>query len=148
MLMLAYNNAMTTFPRRHEPRPGGFTLIEQLLTATILSMMVISVVEGFVGIGLINTRANAQTQADAYLQQQLEIVRNTPYTNLTTGVADLSGGLSTFPLLQNPRSATRTVTEVTAGTLKRVDINVTYTLAGRSKTVSTATLVSNKGINR
>lgn len=148
MLMLAYNSAMTTLRRRPNCQQTGFTLIEQLLTATILSLIVIAVVEGFVGVGLINTRANAQTQADAYLQQQLEIVRNTPYTNLTTGANDLSNGLSTFPLLQNPRSATRTVTEITAGTLKRVDITITYTLAGRSKTVSTATLVSNKGINR
>ncbi len=134
---------MSSFQKR-----AGFTLIEQVVAATVLLVMFVAVTQAFITIGTINNRANAQTQAVELMQQKLETVRNTPYANLSIGTTDFSTELNAFPALKAPRTANLIVTEVTPGTLKRVDITITYTQSGIQKKVGTSTLVGLRGLNR
>lgn len=129
-------------------QPAGFSLIEQVVAATVLLLVFVSATQAFITIGTINNRANAQTQAIELMQQKLEIVRNTPYANLAVGTTDFSSGLDSFPALKSPRSATIEVTETDPGILKRVEITISYTQSGIAKKVQTATLVGVRGLNR
>lgn len=127
---------------------SGFTLIEQLVAATVMLVVFIAVTQAFIGIGVVNNRSNAQTQAVELMQQKLEVLRNTPYNNLPVGTTDFTTEMDTFDSLKSPRTATITVTEVTPSILKRVDISLSYTQSGRTRTVGTTTLIGLRGINR
>lgn len=131
-----------------QPQKQGFTLVEQLVAATVMLVVFIAVTQAFIGIGIVNNRSDAQTEAVELMQQKLEVLRNTPYNDLTVGTIDFSSEMEPFIGLQEPRSATVTVTEVTPSTLKRVDISLSYTQSGKSRSVGTSTLIGLRGINR
>lgn len=141
--MLSYNIVMQFASNRR-----GFTLVEQLVAAAVMLVIFISVTQAFVGIGIVNNRSDAQTEAVELMQQKIELLRNTPYANLATGVTDFSSEMEAFPTLQTPRTATVTITEVTPSVLKRVDILLSYTQSGQTRTVGTTTLIGVRGINR
>lgn len=130
------------------PHRQGFTLVEQLVAATVMLVVFIAVTQAFIGIGIVNGRSDAQTEAVELMQQKLEVLRNTPYNDLAVGTTDFSSEMEPFVGLQEPRSATVTVTEVTPSTLKRVDISLSYTQSGRTRSVGTTTLIGLRGINR
>lgn len=140
---LRYNRSMSASRRHH-----GFTLIEQLVAATVMLIIFISVTQAFIGIGIVNNRADAQTEAVELMQQKLEQLRNTPYNDLVVGTTDFSQEMNDFESLQAPRSATIEIAEVTPGSLRRVDITVSYTKSGNTRTVATTTLIGLRGINR
>lgn len=141
--MLGYNTVM-----KHTRYQRGFTLIEQLVAATVMLVIFIAVTQAFVGIGVVNNRSDAQTEAVELMQQKLELLRNTPYNNLVVGTTDFSSEMDTFSALKSPRTATITITEVTPSTLKRVDISLSYTQSGKTRTIGTSTLIGLRGINR
>lgn len=141
--MLGYNTVM-----KHTRYQRGFTLIEQLVAATVMLVIFIAVTQAFVGIGVVNNRSDAQTEAVELMQQKLELLRNTPYNNLVVGTTDFSNEMDTFSALKSPRTATITITEVTPSTLKRVDISLSYTQSGKTRTIGTSTLIGLRGINR
>lgn len=131
----------------HQHRKG-FTLIEQLVAAVVMLVVFVSVTQAFVGIGIVNNRANAQTEAVELMQQKLEQLRNTPYNDLAVGSTDFSTEMNDFPSMQSPRSAVIEITEVNPGILKRIDITVSYSKSGATRTVATSTLIGLRGINR
>lgn len=126
----------------------GFTLVEQLVAATVMLVVFIAVTQAFIGIDIVNSRSDAQTEAVELMQQKLEILRNTPYNNLSIGTVDFSNEMEPFVGLQEPRSATVTITEVTPSALKRVDIAISYTQSGKTRTIGTSTMIGLRGINR
>lgn len=142
-MVMRYNTLMHI----HRSR-SGFTILEQLVAATVLLIIFVAVSQAFVAIGIINNRASAQTQAIELMQEKLELARNTPYANLAIGTKSFEADMAAFPALKTPRSATVAISEVSPGTLKRIDISITYTQSGTSRTVSTATLIGIRGLNR
>lgn len=141
--MLSHNKGM-----KYGHSKQGFTLVEQLVAATVMLVVFVAVTQAFIGIGVVNNRSDAQTEAVELMQQKLELLRNTPFNDLDVGVSDFTTEMAPFTTLQNPRSATVTITEVTPSTLKRVDIQLSYTQSGKSRTVGTSTLIGLHGINR
>lgn len=142
-MVMRYNEPMLGTKSR-----SGFTILEQLVAATVLLVTFAAVSQAFVGIGIVNNRANAQTQAIELMQEKLELIRNTPYNNLDVGSTSFEADLANYPALKTPHTATITISEVTPGALKRVDIAISYTQSGMSRSVSTATLVGLRGLNR
>jgi type II secretory pathway pseudopilin PulG len=140
---MRYNISMISHHNKN-----GFTIIEQLVAAVVMLIVFVSVTQAFIGIGIVNNRANAQTEAVELMQQKLEQLRNTPYNDLVVGSIDFSNEMNDFPSLQTPRSAEVEITEVNPGILKRVDITVSYSKSGATRTVSTSTLIGLRGINR
>lgn len=128
--------------------PAGFTIIEQLVAAVFIVLVVIAVSQVFITIGSLNRRANNLTVATQVAQQQIEIFRNTPYSNIAVGTLDFSSSLNPYPTLDSPRSATATVTETTPSNLKLIVITVSYTDRGKSRSVELQTIIGNKGINK
>lgn len=126
----------------------GFTLIELIITATVLAIIVVAVGGMLDSIGAINRSANQLTIATGIAQQQLERYRNIPYNDINVGTVDLSSALAPYPSLHSPRSATATVTQVDPNGLKEVEIDISYTGSGGTKNVQVATEISYKGINK
>jgi prepilin-type N-terminal cleavage/methylation domain-containing protein len=127
---------------------AGFTLLELIITASVAAIIVIVVIEGFISVEQINRNARNLTIATQLAQQQMEQVRNTPYNNIATGTSDISSILSPYPSLENPRTATQTVTVLDASGLKQVDIAISYTIYRRTKHVQVSTQVASVGINK
>lgn len=127
---------------------AGFTFLELIITTSIIGIVVVIVIEGFIGIGQINRNARNLTIATQLAQQQMEQVRNTPYNNIAAGTTDISSILGPYPSLENPRSATQTVSVIDANGLKQVDIAISYTVFNRTKHVQLSTQVASVGINR
>lgn len=130
--------------RQHE----GFTILEQLVAATVLLIIFAAVSQAFVGIGITNNRSNAQAQAVELLQEQVEEVRNTPFQELAIGSNNFDGDLSAFPALGKPNSTQQVVSEVTPGVLKKIEITISYTQSGIQRKIGTTTLVALRGLNR
>ncbi len=122
-------------------------MIELIVTATVAAVIIVAVITGITEIEGLNRNARAQTIAVEVVQQELEKVRNTPYSSISTGTTDLVSQLSGYPNLGTPRSFTKTVTIVDAGGLKQVDFALSYTIYHRTKHIQLSTQISNIGIN-
>jgi type II secretory pathway pseudopilin PulG len=61
-------------------RETGFTLIELALTAAVIGLAVLAIGTAFTTIQQTNRDARTQIIATQAAQQEMEIVRNTPYS--------------------------------------------------------------------
>lgn len=125
---------------------SGFTLIELILTGTILASAVVTMVSLFISVEALNHRARNLTLATQIMQQQMESYRNTGYGSLPVGSNDFSAALPSS--LTAPRSGTANITEVDPAGLKQIDVTINYTESGKTKTVESSTLVAIRGIDR
>ncbi len=126
----------------------GFSLLELVVTAAVMSVIITSLYTFFVEVRDVNRYASNMVIANQLTQQQIETYRNTPYNNLATGTQNVSSILAPYPSLLAPRSATATITELQPDGLKQVDLTISFTGKGGTKTVSVSTLVAGRGINK
>lgn len=126
----------------------GFTFIELIMTTLVAAIAIIAIGTLYSTVITSNRSAQSQTIATQAAQQEMEVVRNTPYANLTVGTTNLTSNLSADPLLPSPRSEQLVVSQYNANGLKQVDITVTYTSGSTTKTVKLTTLVALNGINQ
>jgi len=131
--------------------------MELLVAMAFLGIVLVSLTDLFIGLRQINYEANSYTIATQVAHQLMEKYRNTAYGSITTGTTDVtSSALSAYPQLRTPRSATTTVSYITATGassasdvgLKQVDVGVSYTSRTGTKNVQFRTWISNRGINR
>jgi prepilin-type N-terminal cleavage/methylation domain-containing protein len=128
------------------PSEGGFTLVELLVTIVVLSIIITSIG------GLFYLTQITQVQSQHYdiavraTRTEIEDLRNEGYNSLTPGTninftSSLPSGL--------PSGATGTVvvSEPTTG-LRRVDVTVTYTDYGKSRTVTLSSSIGIIGIGQ
>ncbi len=127
---------------------GGFTLIELVLTAVILSVTFLSIYSLFDTLRIVNRRADNLTVATQVAQQQLELYRNIPYNALATGTTDIASALAPYPSLGPGRTGSVVVSQTDARGLKRIDISVDYTDRALTKRVRVSTQVALNGMNR
>ncbi len=127
---------------------AGFSLLELIVAAAVMGVIVSVIITAIFGIQNLNHKTKNLTIATQVVQQQEEVYRNTPYNSIPVGTVDLISQLSPYPSLHTPRSATATITEIQAGSLKKVVINVAYTEAGSTKNIAVATLIASRGINK
>ncbi len=126
----------------------GFSLLELVVSAAVMSVIILGVYGFFESVRDMNRFANNLVIANQVAQQQIETYRNTPYNNLTVGTNNVSSILTPYPTLRTPRSATAVITELQADGLKQIDLTVSYTDKGGTKTIAVTTLVSSRGINK
>lgn len=125
----------------------GFTLVELIVTATLVSVASMAIIGIFTTIGIINRQSRNMAVATAIAEQKIEIYRDAGYEAIPTGspAEDFSNKLPAN--FGAPKSAVANVTTVSPG-LKRVDILINYTESGSPKKVQTTTLMTERGINR
>ena len=130
-------------------REAGFTMIEIMIASITIALTVAAVASAFNTVEVLNRRARNLTIATQLVQQQMEVYRNTPFAGLpVAGTTDVSSILSPYPSLGSPRSATATVTDVDPGDLKQIDITLSYTESGHTKTVEATTQIAVRGLNK
>lgn len=129
-------------------RESGFSLLELVISAAVMSIIILAIYGFFDNVRAINRFASNLVIANQVAQQQLETYRNTPYNNLTTGSQNLSGILTPYPSLRSPRTAIAMITELQSNGLKQIDLTITYTERGGTKTIMVSTLVASRGINK
>ncbi len=126
----------------------GFTLIEVVIATAVMATVFIAIAGVFNTIHQVNARANTLTVTTQLAQQQLEKIRNTPYTNITIGTTDISSILTPYSNIGSPKSASITTTLVDPNGLKSVDITINYTDHKYAKVVQVTTLVALNGVNK
>ena len=126
----------------------GFSLLELLITAAVMSVIILSIYGFFQSVRDINRYANNLVLANQVAQKQIESYRNTPYNTIPTGTQNLTSILTPYPSLRTPRSATAVITELQPNGLKQIDLTITYSDKGGTKTVVVSTLVAARGINK
>ena len=126
----------------------GFTLIEVVVATAVMATIFIALAGVFNTLHQVNARANTLTIVTQLAQQQLEKIRNTPYTSITVGITDISSIMSPYANIGSPNSASITTIQVDPNGLKSVDITINYTDHKYAKVVKVSTLVALNGVNK
>lgn len=132
----------------NEPRDGGFTLIELIITCVVIATMFLAIFGLFNTLRVINARANNLTIANEAAQQQMESIRNLPYAAIPLGTVDTTAQLSVYPQLGTSRSSSTSVTSADSRGLKKLDVVVNYDDRGIAKKLKVSTLIALNGIDR
>lgn len=132
----------------NNPRDGGFTLIELIITCVVIATMFLAIFGLFNTLHVINARANNLTIANEVAQQQMESIRNLPYAAIPLGTVDTTAQLSGYPQLGSARSSSTVVTSADSRGLKKLDVVVSYDDRGIAKKLKVSTLIALNGIDR
>lgn len=125
---------------------SGFSLVELAVTIVVLGAVLTSIVTMFVNIQQAQTSTRYLETATYAAQTQIESLRTINYNNLVAGeTINFSDDLPDS--LPSGSTGTVDVSEPTAG-LKRVDVAVTYTYQGQSRTVNVSSLIGVLGITQ
>lgn len=124
---------------------NGFTIIELLVAVTILAIGLLALAGLQVTSIKGNNHANTISQATALAQEQVELIRNMPYTAVVYPPvppnqlveADINGTIYTrTTLVEN---------NIPMNDLKRVTVTVSWTSRGQNRQVQLRTIVANEG---
>lgn len=125
---------------------SGFTLVELVITILVLGVVLTSVVTMFVNIQQAQTHTRYLESATYAAQTEIESLRTINYNNLTPGqTINFTSSLPTT--LPSGSTGTVTVSEPVTG-LRRVDVSVTYTYKGKSRTVTLSSQIGVLGITQ
>lgn len=127
-------------------RESGFTLIELIVTISIMGLLIIGLVNLYITIEASQRKSYHLEIASRAGEQQIEELRNSQYGNLD--VDDDIDFTDDLPEdLPEPRSGIVEVSEPEPG-IKRVDVTITYKDGGGSKTVKQSSLIGVIGIGQ
>ena len=123
--------------------PGGFTLLEVMITVVILAIGLL----GLAGLQIVAIKGNSFGQqmsvASTLAQNQLEQLRQIPYASLSDGSSD---GNDTYTEAVNGVSYTRVwqaVTDVNHPDWLTLNVTISWTGPTTGSTITLSTIVSN-----
>jgi type II secretory pathway pseudopilin PulG len=125
---------------------AGFTIPELVITIVFIGFAFLGITSLYLTSQRIQENTSWLQSATHAGETEIESLRNNDYGSLTTGQdIDFSADLPT--ILPAPRSGTVVVSEPLSG-LKRVDVTVTYTDHGTTRTVQLSSLIGVIGISQ
>jgi len=125
---------------------SGFTLVELTITVVVLGIVLTSVISLFVNIQQAQTHTRFLETSTYAAQTEIESLRTINYNNLTPGTTiDFTNQLPSS--LPKGSTGTVTVSEPLDG-LRRVDVSVTYTYKGKTRSVALSSLIGVLGITQ
>lgn len=127
-------------------KQSGFTLVELAITIVVLGVVLTSVITLFTNIQEAQTHTRYLESATYAAQAEIETLRNVNYNNLTPGQT-INFTDSLPKTLPSGSTGSVTVSEPVQG-LRRVDVAVTYTYKGKSRTVQLSSLIGVLGITQ
>src|SRR5579884_2493513 len=117
----------------------GFSVVELVVAIAVAGVIIPAVSVALINLSAINYRARDQALANMLAQNKVETLRSLGYNAVNNGTVDFSSELpSTF---NSPKSASYTVSSPATG-LKQVDVSISYTVYGQSRSVSYRTYIS------
>jgi len=126
-------------------REAGFTIVELVVTITLITIVAGSITELFVSTQRVQLQTSYLDTASHAAQTEIESLRNSSYNNLTPGVnIDFT---SSLPSNLPSGTGTVVVTQPSDG-LRRVDVTVTYRYTNVTKTVELSSLIGVIGITK
>lgn len=124
----------------------GFTLIELIVTITIMGILVVGLVNLYMTIEASQRKSYHLELATRAGDRQIESLRNAQYTSLTPG-EDIDFTDTLPEDLPAPRSGIVKVSEPSLG-LRRVDVSITYKDGSKNRTVKQSSLIGVIGISQ
>lgn len=125
---------------------SGFTLVELLVTISLLGLIVIGVTNLYITISSAQRKSYHLEIATRAGEAQIESLRNAQYNNLEAG-GQINFTSSLPSDLPEPRSGIVDISEPSDG-IKRVDVTITYKDGSGSKTVKQSSLIGVIGIGQ
>lgn len=121
----------------------GFTLVELIMAIVAFGFIAAGLAVLFATVTGVQQESSYTETATRAAQTEIESLRNNKYSQLQNGNIDFSSQLPNY--LPAPRSGTVTVSQPTPG-IKRVDVVVSFTDYGNSKSIELSSLIGVIGI--
>jgi prepilin-type N-terminal cleavage/methylation domain-containing protein len=128
-----------------QPRKGGFTLIEVMITILLLTVVMSAILSCFVQGFDILMRMKQMTVATQGIQKELELIRNMRYSDILS--MDNSFTNDSFSFLESSNGIINLEDSVGAE-IKKLTVSVTWIYRGRQMRKEVVTYVTKKGINK
>jgi prepilin-type N-terminal cleavage/methylation domain-containing protein len=124
---------------------SGFSLVEIVVALAIIGIMIVSLANLFIAIGVLQRQNRNLTLATRIAESKIEGLRNNHYNALAPSPPPIDFTNELPDELAEPRSAIVTISEPTPG-IKRLDITISYREGLQTKTIRLSSLLGNIGI--
>ena len=131
--------------KRPIQKTDGFSLVEMILTIVVAISFIAAtdvVVNDYVHLG---QHSRDLILANSYVEGKIEALRSAGFNGVDTGTTSLTPELPSQ--LNSPKSGTMTISSPSNG-IKQVDISVTYSDQGVSRTYSYRTYIGELGVGQ
>jgi len=126
-------------------RQNGFTIVELIVTIVIAGIIIPAVALALNNLTAINHRARDLAIANTVAQNKVETLRSIGYNSIATGTVDFSSDLPSS--MGAPKSASYTTSTPTTGE-KQIDITISYTDYGVTRSLTFRTYISELGVGQ
>lgn len=125
--------------------PNGFTIVELLVTITLIAISVPAIALLVDSLGGVNDRARDLASIHALVERKLETLRSIGFTGLSNGTTDFTSELPVS--VAEPRSASYVISSVNDG-IKQVDVTVSYYDHGKTQNLAYRTYIGELGVGQ
>jgi type II secretory pathway pseudopilin PulG len=116
----------------------GFTIIEALVSLTILAIILIGLLAGILKSYEIVVRNQIRDEAVKTAQEILEDLRNRDFDNLPNSLSPITRQIRNSSITFTP---TINITDVVQGDVKKVSITINWNYKGKTYSYTTETLI-------
>ena len=128
-------------------RQAGFTVVELVTTIVLMGVIIPAVSIALTNLTVVNRVARDQALANFIAQNKIESLRSSGYNSLAAGTTSFSASLPN--IMGSPKSASYTITNDSPTTgVKRVDVSISYTEYGKTRSLSYRTYISELGVGQ
>lgn len=131
---------------RATPRQGGFTLVELIVTITVLGLVVTSLGSLYYIMQIVEVRSQRLDLATRAARTQIEKLRNNGYNSLVPG--NTINFSTQLPAALPPGKQGTIAISQPLPELRRIDVTVTYSDYGKTQTVRLSSNIGVIGIGR
>jgi type II secretory pathway pseudopilin PulG len=126
-------------------KASGFTIVELLVTLLACAIMIGGVSIAVNSQSVIAQRHRDMVIANAYANSKVESLRSKGFLGLSNGTTDLTSELPDE--LKAPRGSTLVISDESVS-VKRIELSVTYSERGESRTFNYTTLIGELGVGQ
>jgi prepilin-type N-terminal cleavage/methylation domain-containing protein len=123
----------------------GFSLVEIVVALALVSLMIVSLANLIVTIGVLQRQNRNSTLATRAAENKIEELRNNHYNTLPLSPPPLDFTSELPPELASPRSATVTISEPNSG-MRRLEIDISYREGLQTRNIKLSALLGNIGL--
>jgi type II secretory pathway pseudopilin PulG len=131
--------------KRQKLANGGFTIVEALVSMAVAAIIIGSLTQVVTTYVHVSQRGRYLNLANSYVEGKVESLRNAGFNAISIGTSSLTSELPSQ--LPPGRSASMNVSLPQAG-LKQVDITVSYSDNGQTRSYSYTTYVGELGVGQ